>query len=201
VARTRYTKTVEDFKAKIQSLRNITSIASVDRAEMNRIDWSVFEQWFAWKQQHSENIRTRLEGNIVTIYTNDLTILNVLNTLGDLIVYEPGMLMSPPKGIKYFAREPKFKYRVYLTDAKVHETFYTELDEFYKRFMNSNTKIQLGRSVRRYIRMEKMYGYLSHYANRRHYIEYNDETMLTLLHLQFSGAVGDAYKLEKQPQQ
>lgn len=200
VSRTRYAKTIEDFKTKINYLKdNTLRLLPVDRHHMDNIDWDAFERWFDWRLENAENVRLRLEGNIATIYTNDLATLP--NDVGDLTAYEPRSLNHPPPGIKYFARDPKFKYRVYLRMATVPADFYSDLEEFYKRFKDSSTKINFSGSLRTRIRAQVTYNYISFYSYSNYFIEYNDEYILTLLHLQFSSTLGNVYKLEKQPQQ
>ena len=62
---------------------------------------------------NDKDIRSRHEGNVVALYSNDFSKFDtLLNTKCSKIMVEEATAM--PTGIKYFRREPPSKFRVYL---------------------------------------------------------------------------------------
>lgn len=151
---------------------------------------------FDFKQSVLENpdIYLRQENNVISVFSNDLSKLkHFASHFKDSIFYQVKIL---PKGIKYFTKEPKFKYRTFFkgskkwTDVNIQNTLLSYVD---KNKYNSN------------IRLSKplidcsAHPYYFNYYIQGFYVDYDDSQYLTVLHMIFSGVLGETFKLEKRP--
>jgi hypothetical protein len=109
-------------------------------------------------------------------------------------------------GVKYFVREPKYNYRIYLKSKRVNDEFREKMQKFIKRYENTDTVIVASGSLSHwlkddtnYVRGSWSYHWNKCYTSTNYFIDYNDESTLTLFSLMFSGMVSKSYKLEKRP--
>lgn len=138
----------------------------------------------------------RIENYTVAIFGNDLAKLHEIkkwdsNLSVDFTEAQTGMYA----GVKYFVRQPKSNYRVYLRSKRVDEKIMNDLKEFFvthKNLKPSNAlKVWIGTLA------GKKYTYRSRYCSSAYFIDYDDESTLSLLALMHGDLIGRRYKLEK----
>ena len=145
------------------------------------------------KNEYKKNKRLgmRHESNTIQLYTNDITVLETIATKTTKAKFSK--IIVSPAGTKYFKRTPPAQYRVYMTNNKVDMSFTTDFQEYLDRTPDLKPCDSFKHSLDRNIRFRHQ----SVYLWSTHYIDYNDEHNLMMLHLMFPQAIGKAYKLEK----
>ena len=162
----------------------------------------------AWKitTKKDKSATVRIEGEIASVFSNDLDLLKTLENIGCPVDYTEvdDTIIS---GVKYFVREPKYKYRIYLKSRRVGDDFREKLEKFIERYKNTDTVIVPSgalacwlREDSQYVRGSWSYNWNKCYTSSNYFIDYNDESTITLFSLIFSGIVAKAYKLEKRPE-
>jgi hypothetical protein len=162
-----------------------------------------------WKNQNQDLIKKkeltiRTEYNTSAIFSNDLSVLKTLDNLGipvDYTIVDP----SIPEGTMHFIKEPKFKYRFYLKSKRVPDDFHKKLNDFLDRYKESDSRMEPSSALKNWLHTAKHTSPNSYrwwkiaYLSSSFYINYNDESMITLFMLMFDGCVSRKYKLEKRP--
>lgn len=205
------------YRARVY-LTGITSIwfcNSVDEVEtkvkkssrFKGADTAKLKDFYIW---HSINSKTkpkqctiRLEGNVGAIFSNDLNFLKDLEKIGAKIDYTE-VDESIPSGVKYFVKEPKYKYRFYLKSKRVSDDFPEKLKEFVDTYKDTNTVIIPSQGLRTwYLSDNNPSRYISwrrRYCSSSYFIDCNEESTITLFMLMFDSMVSRRYKLEKRPE-
>jgi hypothetical protein len=149
------------------------------------------EKFMNWRQSNGNKLQIRLEFNKVHFYSNDILLLETITKISPDVEFYQALDLQVPVGIKYFSKQPKFEYRVYLKDIILSEDDYQDLKKFhYKYEYSSEFKFSPGltyilKNNRRYI--------------IKYFIDCKTENSLTHLYLLFSHILGKKYKLEKRP--
>ena len=159
-----------------------------------------------WKDANNDNydkklLTIRMEGNVASVFSNDLTMLKTLENLGVVVDFTI-VDESIPQGTKYFARDPKHKYRLHLKSKRVADDFPDKLKAFIDRYKDTDTVIIPSRGLKDWVNpsdRRSMWSWRARYCSSHYYIDYNDESVTTLFMLCFDGMVHRCYKLEKRP--
>ncbi len=129
-------------------------------------------------------------------YTSNETILNELLAMNlGLKVHEA---IAPPDKVMYFAKEPQYKYRVYLKSKRVSDSLIDSLSGFCDTYKDKNINVSNG--LIKFINSEHWKRRIYSYLNNSFFIEFNDDSMITIMHLMMSECIGKTYKLEKRPE-
>lgn len=172
--------------------------APIPSALLKAINLDSMERWFNWKRANlfAKNILIRMELNNLSVFSNDLSLLKTL----ELIEPESPVTYTKaiPTVIKYFAREPKHKYRLYLTGCRLAEnsTFVVDLNDCINRYKSTNTVMTPSDSLGKWLTLKS---WKSRYCSKHYYIDYNEPSTYTLLYLLFDSMIATTYKLEKVP--
>lgn len=212
VSRTYNTRTFLDFLKRLDNLLSNTSHNSWQTPwnkwledELVKIDLDTIERYIIWRNKNAgvgNEVLLRNEGDRVSAFGNDLTVLETIVSIDPSMKIEYSEVdVNIPNGVKYFVKEPKHKYRLYLKPSRLSDkpTFREDLQEFLDRYKNTSTIIVPSRALK-----EWLYGPTSRwklmYCQGHYYVEYDDESTHMLLSLMFDGMVASLYKLEKRPQ-
>ena len=133
--------------------------------------------------------RFRHEYDTFTIYTNDESLINRLVDTR----WRIEKAIASPNGVKYFKKDPPAKFRTYLTNNKVDPNFISEMIDYLDR----TSDMSASDAFYTWLRRGKRHVYNYCWLNSFHFIDYNDEKNLMMMHLMFPGAIGATYKLEK----
>lgn len=140
---------------------------------------------------------TFLHENNMGVYTSSLDIIQeVLNIDPTFKVYE---VVAPPQKIMYFAKEPKYKYRVYLKSKRVSDSLINSLTDFRNTY-NNNKGVYISEGLMRFINTSLWKKRFYSYLHGSFFIDFNDDSMLTFMHLLMGECLGKTYKLEKRPE-
>ena len=157
-----------------------------------------FLKWKTDLPAKDKSFSIRIEGNVAAVFSNNLAFLTDLETKGfDIDITEVDSTI--PEGIKYFKEEPKYKYRLYFKSRRVSDDLYKKVRSFIDRYKGTDTVIVPSRALSSWLKDNPKYGWKHHFSSSHYFINYNDESVLTLFMLMFDGMVSKKYKLEKQP--
>jgi hypothetical protein len=158
------------------------------------------KQTLAFKHQYYKNkdVTVRVEGNTFAVFGNDLQFLH--DQFDNLSDYTPEFTKVETSGFKgtlSFAKEPKYKYRVFFRSKRVDESFRPEL----KKIIEKNTKLRPSPALKSWINtQDNMKGRWWYSLISAHFfIDYNEESYLSYLTLVYGDQLGKKYKLQKRP--
>lgn len=159
-----------------------------------------------WKNNNDKKINPhtiRVEGSIASIFSNDLDFLKTLDNLGCEVDYTE-VNDCVPEGVKYFAGDPKHKFRMYLKSKRVSEEFTTQLSNFIERYKGTATIINPSPALRAWLtaantNQPSWMSWRNRYSSSHYFIDYDEESVITLFSLVFNNMISRKFKLEKQP--
>jgi hypothetical protein len=133
----------------------------------------------------------------ITVFCNEQKVIKQIEQLGCENTRVTEALVTVPKGIKYFVKQPKFSRRVYLRSKRVDDEFRETLTEFLK----NNTEIYPSNALKLWLNIQQTARpWHRYYLSDGHYLEFNNDGFYTLLIL-FMGDkyLGKYYELLKRP--
>lgn len=150
------------------------------------------------EREHNKRFTIRVERHNISIFSNDLDLLidfekriGISYTL-DFTKAE----VSPFAGTKYFVREPKHKFRVYLKSKIVPDHFKNELKEFFRKDLELYPSAGLDKWLYGEGKRNHSF-YSSRFLSSSYFIDYDNESTLSYLVLMHGDFIGRKYKLEK----
>jgi hypothetical protein len=167
-------------------------------------DWSdinikPISNWIDWRNLNKPNklMTYRIEGNSISVFSNDLALLESLKTLGKdvSIEYTEVKNVLTYVGTKTFIREPKHKFRIHLKAVKVDNSVLDNL----RSMITNNTSLYPSQAFEYWLSIMPR-TWKHRYTNAAHFIDYDDESMLSYLLLVHGNIFGKKYKLEKRQQ-
>jgi hypothetical protein len=167
-------------------------------------------KFFNWREKldtTSKNFTIRTENNIAAVFSNDLDFLRTLEGKGCAVDYTM-VDESIPAGVKYFKNEPKHKYRFHLKSRRVNDGFALQLAKWIEKYKGTNTVIEPSAALKIWLEESyktqqrgpgRSYPWRLLYTSGHYYIDYDEESTLTLFMLVFDGMISKKYKLLKRP--
>lgn len=151
------------------------------------------------ERKTEKNYTVRLEGNRVSIFSNDLDQLkNMEKRIGSKYKLDYTEAHTHGfSGVKYFVNEPKYKYRIYLKSKRINESIFNDLIDTLKK----QKKIYPSKALQKWLnRDESRYHSWSFlWTSSGHFMEYDEESTYSYLSLVHGDILGKKYKLEKRP--
>jgi hypothetical protein len=194
------TRDLVHFKQKINNARknNTSAWYKLPVPKLTELNLDLCEKLIGFYNNYSCNKEvTFLHDHLsLSVYTSNIDILKELYQIDNNI--EITQALPAPPAIMYFAKEPSFKYRVYLKGIRVNETLVSDLRDFSKRYEYSHD-IQVCSALKDYVNSNRWGVRYYNYLTNNYFINYNDPSTLTLMHLLFNECLGKNYKLEKRP--
>lgn len=159
-------------------------------------------KFLLWKSKYEGSIKIRTEGASCTVFANDLKVLKKLEKIATSdVVYNRVELYGDPDTIDLI--KPKHKYRVYLKSKRVPDSraFGTELTDFFElhkttlfpcpalklwAFEASNPASNVSR---------QLYMYQFNWLPAKYFIEYDNESTMTLLSFFLDGYLSKTHKV------
>jgi hypothetical protein len=172
---------------------------SYDRDEV-RENIPKLEAFLKWRNNLKEKKTStiRVEHNTVAVFSNDL------QELQDIKTNIPGIEIDITKaekssyiGVKHFARQPNHNYRVYLKSKRVEGSFAEDLHNLFKKNKNLYPCPSLKHWAKGSVKGVNTWRY--RFSSATHFIDYDDESVLSYLALMHGDMLGKRYKLEKRP--
>lgn len=130
----------------------------------------------------------RREGNNITFYSNDLTVLESAPSTSPKKMFQAVLL---PAGVKYFKRDVPAPYRVHFRDTKINASVKQDI----LAYIEKTPGVEGSSSLMRWLKYGHRWAEV--WCSKTHYINYTEPSQLTMMHLMFPEAIGKNYKLEK----
>ena len=171
-----------------------------DRDEV-RENLPKLEKFLQWRNaiKKKKNCTIRIEHNTVAVFSNDLQELHdITNVIPDIELDYTQVEKSSFIGVKHFARQPNHNYRVYLKSRRVEGSFAIDLHNLFKK----NKKLYPCPSLKSWAKgsvNSQQVSWRYRFSSATHFIDYDDESVLSYLALLHGDMLGKRYKLEKRP--
>lgn len=196
---TYYTKSLDEFKAKMakrakQAPTAIEVIMSDWRTSTDMIDYDQISKYFDWRNNApKDEYLARIQGNKISFFSDDVELLKTLKVLDKNLELSVADVIQ--QNIMYFKRDPQYKYRTFFRGKRAPESFKEDLKSFMERYHNTARICPALRRLATDERHQRWYPYL----HSSYYVDYNDESTLTLLHMFFGSMLAKTYVLAKEP--
>jgi hypothetical protein len=211
IRRTYFCDTPRDLDERINDLVTSTPTWYNDHAYIKRMreeaktyDMQALYAWINWRHSAGKSVMVRIEGDKAAVFSNDLAFLHTLDQVAPgNVQYTQARTGVRVAGIKYFARQPKHNYRIYLKGREAKEEskkLIREFLQFYKKQARGKKPIiEASSSLESVIKDRDGFNvkWLHGWFQTHHYIDYDDEKLLTMMVLKFGELLGKGYKLEK----
>lgn len=164
-------------------------------------NYDIIQKFISWKENNTDipkEVKIKINFSYITLYFNDFEKVKELNTainkLGHYFRYNYSDIIPDfKKGVVYH-KEPKYKFRLFFKTSRFYndekEKFINFLDRYafspsqsLKTSMNSKPTIITLRNTL--------------YLHNTHYIDYDDEALLTVIALSYPNVIGKVCTIEK----
>lgn len=196
---TYYTKNIDEFKAKMAKRTNkppsrIEVIYDDWRFKVEEIDYDQIAKYFDWRNSApKDQYIARIQGNMISFFSDDLELLKTLVSIDPEPEYSEANIIG--QNVLYFKNEPKYKYRTFFRGKRVPENFKEDVLSFIERYENTAKVCPALQRLVNDTGRKHWYNYL----HSSYYVDYNDESTLTLLHMFFASMLAKTYTLQKEP--
>lgn len=191
-----FVKSADDIDEYLSKRNNRWKNANVDSIKK-------FLSWMQYLPTGKDRTHTiRMEGNTAAVFSNDLNFLKQVENFGCEFDYTE-VDTSLPESTRYFVKEPKHRYRIYLKSKRVSDKFKEDLSKFFNRYENTDTVIVPSPALTRWLTGDqRQYKYwYTNYCSSHFFIDYDEESTNSLISLMFGEIIKCRFKLEKRPEQ
>jgi hypothetical protein len=186
-------KNITEFKDKVESLRNVMTRWPVHAPSggLDQANYVTIAELINYTLSFEKNDKgtIRREGNSITFYSNDLSLLKTApSTIVPLKIYQAVLL---PTGVKHFKRTVPAPFRVHFKEAKVN----TDIKQDIMNYLTKTEGVEASDSLYRWLNSPPRWS--QSWSSKNYYINYTDSSQLTMMHILFSEVIGKNYKLEQ----
>jgi hypothetical protein len=199
-----YLKIIERVK---RNKSSNTPLSSMLLDELQDVDLDSIERYITWRNTiargKGKQALIRVEHNTAGVFSNDLQLLKTLEHIA------PGLAsidytevdQSIPTGTKYYVKEPKHKYRVYLKSKTVEPAWKLTISRFIDRYKGTDTIVNPSVSLSSWLdaKHTRNWYWNINYCSSHYFIDFNDDSMNSMFALMFGDMISRRFKLEKRP--
>lgn len=200
-----YANTIDDYRKKIEKVKNERlyylgnrpyhdmGVYNYYTSDMKNIDYAIIEKLIDFRNscRSNKDIVIRLEYAAMDIYTNDISLLNKYYDISPNTIVFSEAIGNFTDDVMFFSKEPKFKYRVYLKSKRMPDNFKHD----FLKFVTTHPSVNPCNALVNHLTSNSMWRHAIPHDGL--YLEYDDESTITLICLMFPGVAGKTYKLEK----
>ena len=159
---------------------------------------NTYLNFIAWRNPRQHKMMLRTNGNTLNIFTNDINVLKSLEDVDENIIptHTEVNLESEPDTI--LLNNPNHHYRIYFKSRSIKDGFHEEVAEFLDNRKNSVFPCN---ALIKWAHKRVTHNWYMRWTHSSHFIEYDDESMLTIIKLYFGDILGKVYKIEKRIKQ
>ena len=200
-AYTYYTPDLETFISRMEKLREAKSNKYGVRVLDN--DWTEYweevnvnqiSQFLVWRNTvDKDKCMLRIQGDTVSFFSNSLDLLHTLYCIDTNVRFFEAKVLAPDT--IYFSKEPKYKFRTFFKGKRCPDDFFSNIIEFCNRYPKAN--VSRGLQALAHNRRKNYTRFI--YLHSSYYVDYNDESMISILHMLFPNMIGKTYSLAKRP--
>jgi hypothetical protein len=201
-AYTYYTPNLATFVARMEKLKdakfnNRYGVRTIDdswKVYWEEVNVDQISQFLNWRNTiDKDKCMIRIQGDMVSFFSNNLNLLETLKSIDNNLRFFESKVLAP--NTIYFKKQPKFKFRTFFKGKRCPEEFLPNILEFSERYVDLN----LSQGLKRLANDRKNTISKFLYLHSSYFVEYDDESMITIMHMLFPGMVGKTYKLDKRP--
>ena len=195
---TYYTGDIDTFVQRISKWKDesknslIYKIGDERKDYWDNIDIPVIDKFLAWRDlyTHKECI-IRIQGDYVSVFANDVGILNSLTNVSKDITYYQVEVTT--QGSIILKKKKHYNYRTFFKGKRLSKEFFDNFNEFSKIY-KSNV-VNISPAMIKYLQRQWT-PYM--YMHGSYFIDYVDESFKTILYMYFPDMLSKTYKLEEQ---
>lgn len=146
-----------------------------------------------WKLDNEKGLTIRTDYNMVSVYGNDLELLKTLETIGPEVSYTQIIQQGDPDVL--LRNNPNYQYRTYFKSRTLPDEFHDEIGKFLSAYSQSITPC--GSLKKWAFKLDPKCQWKKKYLEASFFIEYDNESLRTLLALNFDKYLGKTYKVEQ----
>lgn len=185
---TYYCSNIEDYRKKVKRRKIEPWLPSRNNED---IDYTAVEKFIHWKNETKKDLILRIEYNSFSVFSNDLEFLEELDEIGK-VKFTEAIIVAP--GVKFFKEKPKFNYRVYLKGVRLDRDRADQICSFVDNYKD-RPSVNISKALVNAVNCGKILS--RRYIHNSYYIDYAEESMLSLLRLVFPGVLSSKiYKLD-----
>jgi len=197
-AYTYYTYDLETFVSRMEKFRDNKPRYGV---RILKDDWQEYwdevnldsiSQLITWRNVvNKEKCLIRIQGDNVSFFSNDLPLLQTLDSIDPKVQFTQVECFSP--NYMYFKKEPKYKYRTYFKGKRMPKDFSDNILTLQGMYSSLN----FSKAIFSSLFHNNWHPY--RYMHGSYFVEYNDDKMLTILAMWFPDMLAKTYVLAKEP--
>lgn len=201
-AYTYYTHDIDTFVTRMEKLKDSRShsrygVRTIDEAwkvYWEEVNIDQISRFLTWRNTvKKDRCMYRIQGDTVSFFSNDLQLLQTLESIDANVTYYKVENLDPD--VIYLKKQPKHQYRTFFRGKRCSEDFLKNVTEFSTRYPRA--KISRGLVQFATSRKNSYSNYM--YMHGSYHIDYDDASMLSVLHILFPGMIAKTYSLAKQP--
>ena len=190
----------------ISLIRYVRSEKELDKAIEVRMTYDMFNQirvpadrdsllkLVHWKNSIDKSIATiRIDYDCISIYSNDLDSIKSLEYITNDPIYYSEINVEGDVGT-LLRRNPKHKFRTHFRSKTVPDGFHVEIEKFLLQYKNSAFPTP---SLKKWMEIRGPASWRLRYLDASFFIDYDDESFLSILALYFGEYLGKTYKVEQ----
>jgi hypothetical protein len=197
-----YTSNLDEFVNKLEGMEKnrskyrISIINSRWEQTIDHINLEQIGKYFAWKKDNTgKEYMSRIQNNTISFFSDDLALLKTLTSVDPEAEFSEARVEH--SDVIFFKNEPEYKFRTFFRGKKTPEGFYEDVKEFITSYGHiAKVCPALSRMA---LDPNPRYSYKYSYIHNSYFVDYNDESTLTLLYLHFGSMLAKTYRLEKEP--
>ena len=201
---TMYTKTIQSFARLINRTGEYTSYSTIPPTQLAEVrqNMDLISNYITYRNDIQKNKlgSIRIEGNRVSVFSNELSVLQRLTELGNSKIDYTEVIMGDFTGVKYFVNKPKYNFRVYLKRKRIElatiKDFSNVINKTKDLYPSSSLSAWLLATTVGSARF-KYYSWQYNHSSTTHFIDFDNESTLSYLALMYGEYLGHRYKLEK----
>jgi len=156
-------------------------------------DFKNLSNLIAYLEKYKGVLKIRFDYHSLSIFSNDLTTLLELDKILEADVKYTQIVLEGDPAVKVM-RDPKHPLRVYFKSRVVTPSFIDDLREFLIRY--DNVAFPSG-ALKKWLYINDHRNWRQKYLDSSYFIDYDNESFLTVLNLNFDNFLGKTYKLVK----
>lgn len=185
------------LKLKISTGKSAIQIMTNDwKPYWETIDIDVASKFSNWvKSVDQSQVRMLVRHNDITVYSNNLSILQTVSSINQDCNIVELIDLRLDKNKLYFKRQPKYKYRTYFKSKRLPKGFTESVHTLMDN--HDKTELKFSDSLLKSLFFHNTY-HPYRYLYGKAYVDYNSESVLSILYIHFSSMLGKSYSLEKE---
>lgn len=202
-AYTYYSKDYNDFCKRMEKqkfdLKNSIGYYSEERSKswlkyLEEVSYDKIKDYFEWREVNKDFITVRVESDKVSVFSCDLNLLTTLEAINPKVTYTKALALK--SDTLYFKKAPKYKFRTFFKSKRITNEFRNNVISFSEQYAKGSD-IKLSKALVNFLTERNINQYT--FLHGSYFIEYNAESIKSLIYMFFGDMLGKTYYLEKEP--